>query len=117
MPTKRTVDAVLVALYKRLLVLQLEPLLKMPQLARLELVSDDGLFRNKDLVMEPTAAGTWSKLAIVEYLAAIFPGLTALLDAGCKIEIEVVRRARFEVKKEELTVQHWITKIWGAESN
>jgi hypothetical protein len=58
-----------------------------------------------------------NKVAIVEYLAAVFPSLTILLDAGCETKIVVDRCTRFEVKKGELAVQHWITEIWGTDSN
>jgi hypothetical protein len=106
---------VLVDVYKRLLVLKLEPLLKMRRLARLELLIEHDRFLQDNLAMGPTAPGIWNKVAIVEYLAAVFPSLTTLADAGCKIKIVVHRCSRFEVEKEELTVQHWIAKIWGTD--
>jgi hypothetical protein len=116
-PRRRTVDMVLGDVYKQPLVLQWEPLLKMRRLARLELFMHHERFLQDDLTMRPTAPETWNKVAIVEYLAAIFPSLTTLLDAGCEIKIVVDRCTRFEVKKGELTVQHWITEIWGTDSN
>jgi hypothetical protein len=49
-------------------------------------------------------------------LAAIFPDLVTLMNAGCKVTIDIKKGEVFEVKKEELTVQGWVDKIWNAES-
>jgi hypothetical protein len=101
---------------KEALVQQLQPLLELQYLARLELSMHSGSFTSKDIAMGPAATEKWTKVDLVEFLAAIFPDLVTLMNAGCKITIDIKKGEVFEVKKEELTVQDWVDKIWNADS-
>jgi hypothetical protein len=101
---------------KEALVQQLQPLLELRYLARLELSMHSASFTSKDIAMGPAATEKWTKVALVEYLAAIFPDLVTLMNAGCKVTIDIKKGEVFEVKKEEWTVQGWVDKIWNAES-
>jgi hypothetical protein len=101
---------------KEALVQQLRPLLELRYLACLELSIHSASFTSKDVAMGPAVTEKWTKVDLVEYLAAIFPDLTTLMNADCKVTIDIKKSNVFEVRKEELTVQGWVDKIWNADS-
>jgi hypothetical protein len=101
---------------KETLVQQLQPLLELRYLARLKLSVRSTSFTSKDIAMGPAATEKWTKVDLVEYLAAIFPDLTTLMNAGCRVAIDIKKGEMFEVKKDEWTMQGWVDNIWNADS-
>jgi hypothetical protein len=77
---------------KEALVQQLQPLLELRYLARLGLSMHSASFTSKDIAMGPAATEKWTKVDLVEYLAAIFPDLVTLMNAGCKVTIDIKKR-------------------------